>query len=138
MCRAAGCRKAALPRPRGFTCARGYPANETPAHNSEFRYSPKQAYHNALLAGGHFLLAGAFWFPVTPGDTNEDGGITLDDYEGFADCVSGEGTEPQDPICALYDSNGDGDIDLQDYSALQRSFSGPQLNGNVTVFLTRI
>lgn len=75
------------------------------------------------MSGGEFTLTGGFWFPLVPGDVDGDGGITLDDYEHFTRCMSGEGTGPAEG-CASFDSDRDDDVDLKDFSAFQLRFSG--------------
>jgi hypothetical protein len=74
------------------------------------------------LSNGTFTLTGGFWFPLMPGDANEDGGITLLDYSEFTGCMSGEGGG-LDPACGLFDSDGDEDVDLRDFRAFQLAFS---------------
>ena len=76
-----------------------------------------------VLTGGEFTLAGGFWFPVAPGDVDEDGAVGLVDFEVFNSCLLG----PVDGLgtgCNHLDSDRNGHIDLHDYAAFQSSFTG--------------
>ena len=75
------------------------------------------------MSGGDFTLSGGFWFPLAPTDCNEDGGVTLLDYDEFESCVSG----PDGGVgagCECYDVNHSGAIDLADFAQAQAAFSG--------------
>ncbi len=61
-------------------------------------------------------------------DYNEDGAVDLEDWEAFADCMSGPNLDyPPDPLlnCPVFDANRDGDVDLADFAAFQLAFTGP-------------
>ena len=75
------------------------------------------------MTGGDFSLSGGFWFPLAPTDCNEDGGVTLLDYDEFESCVTG----PNGVVavgCECYDVNRNGTIDLADFAHAQAAFSG--------------
>ncbi len=76
-----------------------------------------------VLTGGEFTLAGGFWFPVAPGDVDEDGAVDLVDFEVFNRCLLGP-VGGLDTGCNHHDSDGSGHIDLRDFSAFQSSFTG--------------
>ena len=76
------------------------------------------------VSGGDFTLTGGFWFAVVPGDMDEDGGITLGDFELFTGCVSGEQSDIPRPECGSFDFDGDDDVDLRDFSEFQSRFDG--------------
>ena len=78
-----------------------------------------------VLLGGEYQLAGAFWFPVLPGDAGEDGVIGLFDYNEFQSCLDGPDGGTLPPPCWVFDVNESGTVDLTDFAAIQQSFSGP-------------
>lgn len=62
-----------------------------------------------------------------PGDFDEDGAITLADYDVFEMCLwfSGPGTNTAFEECAqVFDFDDDDDIDLHDFAAFQVAFTG--------------
>ena len=76
-----------------------------------------------VSSNGEFELSGGFWFPLAPTDCNEDGSVSLIDYEDFASCLSGPDTDPP-PGCKCYDVNRSGTVDLLDFAVAQTAFSG--------------
>jgi hypothetical protein len=74
------------------------------------------------MTGGAFELTGGFWFPLTAGDCNEDGGVTLFDHEEFDTCLSGPGGGLFNPHCNCFDLNQSGDVELSDFSKFQTGF----------------
>jgi hypothetical protein len=75
------------------------------------------------MVGGSFDLSGGFWFAVAPSDLDEDGGVSLLDYETFVACLSG----PDAGVvsgCESCDVNRDGTVDLRDFYELQAAFTG--------------
>ena len=79
---------------------------------------------DALTKPATVYQAAVMDWPFTPpeldGDLDGDGAVDLDDYDLFADCLSGPGvvTEPVgcDPgVFAEADFEGDGDVDLSDF-----------------------
>ena len=75
------------------------------------------------LSGGELALTGGFWFPVAPGDGDEDGAVDLVDFGVFNPCLLGP-VDGLDTGCNRYDSDGSGHIDLRDFAAFQASFTG--------------
>ncbi|UCE61750.1 MAG: hypothetical protein JSU63_08370, partial [Phycisphaerales bacterium] len=76
-----------------------------------------------VMSGETFELAGGFWFPLTAGDCDSDGGVSLFDYDDFEPCLSGpNGGVTLD--CRCQDIDRDGDVDLWDAASFQRSFTG--------------
>ncbi len=59
-------------------------------------------------------------------DSDCDGGVDLDDFAVFFDCVTGTGGGPLTPECLPTDADTDGDVDLLDFGAFQAAFTGPQ------------
>ena len=64
-----------------------------------------------------------------PGDFDNDGKVTLDDYAIFAACLSGPDSTTPPPGCpgadfADTDLDFDADVDMDDYSAWIQLFSG--------------
>ena len=76
-----------------------------------------------ILTGGDFALAGGFWFPIAPGDVDEDGEVDLVDFEVFNRCLLGP-ISGLDTGCEHHDSDRSGHIDLRDFAAFQASFTG--------------
>jgi hypothetical protein len=74
--------------------------------------------------GGGFELAGGFWFPIPPGDYNDDGLVNLLDYAAFSACLTGPGGDADGFDCAVFDVDRSGDVDLLDFAEIQRTFSG--------------
>jgi hypothetical protein len=72
------------------------------------------------LAGGDFELTGGFWFEVSPGDCNEDGGVTLFDVADFSSCILGPYIfDEPGPLCECFDLDLSATIDLRDFAHLQ-------------------
>lgn len=69
-------------------------------------------------------LTGGFWFPLAPGDCNEDGGVNLFDHGDFLGCITGPDGWVGDSPCPCFDQDGDSDVDLADFAEVQRKFSG--------------
>jgi hypothetical protein len=76
-----------------------------------------------LAKGGDFTLAGGFWFPLTEGDCNTDGGVDLIDFNGFHPCLFGPGGGLERG-CECFDVDQDDDVDLSDVAAFQHAFTG--------------
>lgn len=74
------------------------------------------------MSGGDFSLSGGFWFPLAPTDCNEDGGVTLLDYDEFESCLDGPDGGVS-PGCECYDVNRSGAVDLADFAQAQQAFS---------------
>ena len=75
------------------------------------------------LSGGEFELTGGFWLALSPGDCNEDGGVTLLDHAAFEPCLAG----PEGAVaagCECFDVNRSGTVDLLDFAVAQASFTG--------------
>ncbi|RME38808.1 MAG: hypothetical protein D6788_06715 [Planctomycetota bacterium] len=75
------------------------------------------------LTGGAFTLYGGFWFPLGPGNCNEDETADLFDYDVFETCITGPSAAAT-PDCACFDLDRDGDVDLDDFAAFQGGFEG--------------
>lgn len=75
------------------------------------------------MAGAGLELNGGFWFPITPGDVNEDGLVTLVDFASFDVCMTGP-AGVIDPGCEHLDFNNDGRVDIADVWLFQLGFSG--------------
>ena len=77
-----------------------------------------------IMAGGTFELSGGFWFPISPGDCDSDGLVSLFDYDEFSACLSGPaGGRPLDD-CRCFDVDGSGTVDLADFGEIQVRFTG--------------
>lgn len=57
-------------------------------------------------------------------DCDHSGAITLGDYAGFGNCLTGP-TSPTDPGCGCLDLNVGGTVDLADYAEFQRILPAP-------------
>ncbi len=77
------------------------------------------------LTSRSFELTGGFWFAVSPGDCNSDGGVDLHDHAGFEGCMAGPRNEPPCESYPCFDRDGDRDVDLADYAILQWMQAGP-------------
>ena len=77
-----------------------------------------------VLTGGTLELSGGFWFPLEPGDADEDGLVSLTDFDLFASCLSGPGGQEPDGACRIFDVDGNGRVDLSDFAEIQASFTG--------------
>ena len=75
------------------------------------------------ITGGGFELTGGFWFAVAPGDLDEDGGVSLLDYETFLPCLTGPAASVVSG-CESCDVNRSGTVDLRDFTELQAAFTG--------------
>ena len=74
--------------------------------------------------GGDYHVSAAFWFPVLPGDSGEDGTVDLSDYAAFQACSTGpDGGTPTEE-CQSFDVNHSGTIDLADFAVIQTSYTG--------------
>jgi hypothetical protein len=76
-----------------------------------------------IMAGGEFELTGGFWFQIPPTDCNEDGVVSLFDYQDFNGCKSGPSL-PTPSHCLCFDVDRDGDADLGDFAKMQSGFNG--------------
>ena len=77
-----------------------------------------------ISTGGGFTMSGGFWFPVAPGDHNDDGVVNLDDYDTLEPCLAGPEGGISGPQCAPFDLDQDDDIDLSDVARFQQTFTG--------------
>lgn len=77
------------------------------------------------LTSRSFELTGGFWFGVSPGDCNSDGGVDLHDHGDFEACMAGPRIEPPCESYPCFDRDGDRDVDLADYAILQWMQAGP-------------
>jgi len=77
----------------------------------------------AMSAPG-YQLTGGFWFQIPPTDCDEDGTVSLYDYDVFHGCVSGPDA-PYISGCFCFDVDRDGDADLNDFAVMQSGFTGP-------------
>jgi hypothetical protein len=59
---------------------------------------------------------------ATPGDLDGDGDVDLDDWAGFAECMTGADGGVADG-CGEADLTGDGFVDLMDVATFQLEFS---------------
>ena len=75
-----------------------------------------------LMSGGDYEITGGFWFPVTPGDCDEDSAVGLFDFESFSACSAGPGQPPVGSHCLCFDFDEDVDVDLHDWGILQANF----------------
>ena len=78
-----------------------------------------------VLIGADYELSGGFWFPIPPGDCNEDGGIRLKDVADFEECLLGPDDLSAEEACRCFDLDGSGRVDLLDFAAVQIGFSSP-------------
>ena len=76
------------------------------------------------MSGGDFTLTGGFWFALATGDCNEDGGVTLFDYDALEACIDGPDGDPLAPDCICLDMDRNGTVDLRDFALFQKGFSG--------------
>ncbi len=77
-----------------------------------------------VTTAGGFELAGGFWFPVAPGDHDEDGLVALADYEAFERCMTGPGGGAPQTGCEAFDVDRSGSVDLADVAVVQTMFTG--------------
>lgn len=77
-----------------------------------------------MMEGGGFTLSGGFWFELQPTDCNDDGLVSLFDYEAFTSCLLGPSGGIGATPCPCFDVDGDGDITLNDFAQLQAGFTG--------------
>ncbi len=76
-----------------------------------------------VLSGAEFELSGGFWFPIPPGDCEDDGDVDLFDYDQFESCLTGpDGSVATE--CRCFDVNRNGTVDLLDFAVAQRNFTG--------------
>ena len=75
------------------------------------------------MSGGSYDLSGGVWFPLAPADCNEDGGVSLLDYEAFATCLTGPATSVVSG-CECYDIDHSGTVDMRDVTELQAALTG--------------
>lgn len=77
-----------------------------------------------VLTAGTLQLTGGFWFETPPTDCDDDGRVTLYDYQAFQPCLAGPAVGVSSPACACFDVNRDGVIDLHDVAIGQQSATG--------------
>lgn len=77
-----------------------------------------------VMIGGNIELTGGFWFQVPPGDTNDDGFVSLADFSLLAQCLSGPGTDTVPPACNPLDLDRNSSLDLRDVGSFQLYFTG--------------
>lgn len=91
----------------------------------DFELSGTIGQHDAgRMAGGGFELTGGFWFEVLPSDCNEDGVVSLLDYDTFQTCLTGPGGGPLPAGCNCFDFDHDGVVTLSDFATMQELFNG--------------
>jgi hypothetical protein len=77
------------------------------------------------MVGGSLELTGGFWFALSEGDCNEDGGVDRGDHAQFTLCALG----PSNPIveleCGCFDMDESETVDLLDFALIQTTFVGP-------------
>lgn len=61
----------------------------------------------------------------SPGHSNGDAVLDLEDFEDLHPCLTGPGAEPIGPDCQFADFDFDHQVDLSDFGRFQRSFGGP-------------
>lgn len=66
---------------------------------------------------------GAYEFGI--GDHDCDRVVDLDDYGGWADCVTGPGGGPYPTGCESFDFEFDGDVDIADFAGFTAAFDTP-------------
>ncbi len=77
----------------------------------------------AMMSGGEFELSGGFWFPIPPGDCEDDGDVDLFDFNLFKSCLTGpDGFVATE--CRCFDVNRSGAVDLLDFAVVQWNFTG--------------
>ncbi len=62
--------------------------------------------------------------PMSPGDTDGDGDVDLDDFSVFAACAAAPTQSTLTEICVLTDLDHDNVVDTTDFGLLQRVFTG--------------
>ena len=77
-----------------------------------------------IMTGGTFELSGGFWFPISEGDCDSDGLVSLFDYDEFNACLTGPAGDPPLGDCRCFDVNGSGTVDLADFGEIQVRFTG--------------
>jgi hypothetical protein len=75
------------------------------------------------MSGGDLDMTGGFWFALAPTDCNEDGGVSLLDYETFVTCLTGPAASVISG-CECFDVNRSGTVDMRDFTGLQVAFTG--------------
>ena len=78
-----------------------------------------------VMSGGAIELTGGFWFPIPPGDVDDDGLVSLTDYRRLSTCLAGPGADSVPPECNALDFDRDNSLDLRDVAGFQRRFTGP-------------
>ncbi len=78
-----------------------------------------------LTRGGDYRLSAAFWFPIPPGDSGDDGMVDLPDFAEFLGCARGPNGGAPATECRVFDVNESKTVDLADFAEVQTSFSGP-------------
>ena len=73
---------------------------------------------SGVMTGQGFELTGGFWFSASPGDCDGDGLLSLVDFSGFGDCLTGPHTSAV-LDCRCFDGNGDGRVDMADLAVIQ-------------------
>lgn len=68
-------------------------------------------------SGGGFELTSGFWFPIPPGDCDEDGVANLMDLAYFSECLGGPGGGVLSG-CECADLNNNGTVDLRDFAMI--------------------
>lgn len=82
-----------------------------------------ESVHPTHSEGDGYEVATGFWYPLPPTDCDEDGYVSLLDYQVFELCLTGPGLPP-DPGCECFDVDRNGAIELADFAAAQTYFSG--------------
>ena len=77
----------------------------------------------SVMTGDDYQLSGGFWFPIPPGDCEDDGDVDLFDHNQFEGCLVGpQGGVPRG--CKCFDVDRSGDVDMVDFAAAQAFFTG--------------
>ena len=76
------------------------------------------------LAAGYSSVEELFLaIPVLRGDVDGDSDVDLNDYESFADCMTGPQNGSVVGICNAFDFEPDHDVDLADFAVFQANYS---------------
>ncbi len=71
---------------------------------------------------GDFEVGLSIFHSAVPGDGDGDFDTDLADYAAFQRCFGGDGVEPPEAICLVFDFDEDDDVDADDYSGFLLAF----------------
>ncbi len=77
----------------------------------------------ALAAGYSFAEELYLAIPVLRGDVDGDSDVDSDDYEVFADCMTGPQKGSVTGVCNAFDFEPDHDVDLADFAVFQANYT---------------